>query len=326
MTSSLRRQGSHFCESDFPSLHDSIRFGAKKRGFGPPFVDHDLKFRFAINKREFSFEEVSVDTLKTKDTSIRLHWNSYRRTKSSEDLLSDNCVQFRREQGIGGSDRWFRRPPKVKLVLGILGPRPSEKPRGVHLSVEGHKGKKDPETGFFSLPYSSYLTQIGEGSSVAGNPNPTPSPSSPTSNLSKFVGHLWKGVRPRSFAAVVRANPAPTVVVGMQSQGDGWSGSFASGRGRFGSDRGGFAQGRGGRGGFGYNRGGFRQDCGGFGYGRGGFGGGGHGRGFGGSGGRQNSWKRKDEVIASDEVVENKTGGGEEIDKAAQDTDLTKVK
>ena len=57
-----------------------------------------------------------------------------------------------------------------------------------------------------------------------------------------------------------------------------------------------------------------------------GFGGGGQGRVFGGSGGRQNSWKRKDEVIASDEVVENKSGRGEEIDKAAQDTDLTKVK
>ena len=163
MTSSLRRRGIHFCDSDFPSIRDSIRFGSKQRKFGPPFVDHDLKFRFAINKREFSFEEVSVDTLKTKDTSIRLHWNSYRRTKSSEDLLSDNCVQFRREQGIGGSDRWFRRPPKVKLVLGILGPRPSEKPRGVHLSVEGHKGKRDPETGLFSLPDSSYLTRIGGG-------------------------------------------------------------------------------------------------------------------------------------------------------------------
>jgi len=30
------------------------------------------------------------------------------------------------------------------------------------------------------------------------------------------MGHLWRGAKPRSFAAVVRANPAPTVVVEMQ--------------------------------------------------------------------------------------------------------------
>jgi len=71
--SSLRRRGSHFRESDFPSLRNSIRIGAKKRGFGPPFVDHDPKIRFAIKKCEFPFEEVAVDTLKIRDTPIRLH-------------------------------------------------------------------------------------------------------------------------------------------------------------------------------------------------------------------------------------------------------------
>ena len=320
--SSLR----HFCESDFPSIRDSIRFGAKQRRFGPPFVDHDPKLRFAIEKRDFPFEEVSVDTLKIKDTPIRLHWNSYRRTKSSEDLVSDDFVQFRQEQGIGGFEKWFRRPPKVRLIPGILGPHPSVKPREIHSIVEGYMGKMDSETGLFSLPDTFSLTRTGEGSSAAGNPNSIPSPSSPTSNLAKFVGHLWKGARPRSFAAVVRANPAPTVVVEMQSRGEGRGGGFGSNRGRFGSDRGGFAQGRGSRGGFGYNRGGFGQDCGGFGYGRGGFAGGGQGRGFGGSGGRQNSWKRKDEGIASDEAVENRPSGGEEMDKTAMESEMTKAK
>ena len=82
---------------------------------------------------------------------------------SSEDLVSENWNRFGREQGNGGIDRRFRRPPKVQLVPGILGPHPFEKPRGVHLSVEGHKGKRDPETGLFSLPDSSYLTRIGGG-------------------------------------------------------------------------------------------------------------------------------------------------------------------
>jgi len=77
---------------------------------------------------------------------------------SSEDLVSKNWDQFGWEQGNGGIDRWFRRPPKVQLVPGILGTHPSKKPHGVYPSMEGHKGKRDPEMGLFSLRDSSYPT------------------------------------------------------------------------------------------------------------------------------------------------------------------------
>jgi len=41
-------------------------------------------------------------------------------------------------------------------------------------------------------------------------------PSKTLTNLSRFVVHLWKGAPTRSYAAAVRAEPAPIVRVKMQ--------------------------------------------------------------------------------------------------------------
>lgn len=89
-------------------------------------------------------------------------------------------------------------------------------------------------------------------------------------HLKRFVGHLWRGATPRSFAAAVRADFAPMIRV-IMNEGGPHKNSGNGGRG-YGFVVGGYGDGRGG----GYGLGGW-----GYGAGGGRFGGGG---GFGGEG------------------------------------------
>ena len=290
---------SRFRFSEFPSLCDSARIISKKKGFSPTLKD-DLRYQLAIQKGEFPFEEVDGETVRIKSTPIHLQWNSYEHPVDVHPR-NRNSTQFNLPWGFQkqGNQRWFRKPPKVQVVPGILGVCPIEYTRGTHTEGGENSGERDPESGYSPLQDSKNPIRVG-----GAPPNPR-NPSAPSRvNLSRFVGHLWSGAKPRSFAVVVRANPAPTVVVEMQPRGGGRQGGFGSGRGNFSQDRGGFGHGRAGfgqsRGGFGHERGGFGQTRGGFTQDRGRFGPG-HGLGGNRGGGRFNSWRRKDEEPGKEE-------------------------
>jgi len=45
-----------FRATDFLSLQDSVRIGAKWRGYHPPFAEHDPVSQFDMGRREFPFE------------------------------------------------------------------------------------------------------------------------------------------------------------------------------------------------------------------------------------------------------------------------------
>ena len=297
--------------SDFPSLSDSARIGLNKKSFSPPFVKHDLSCQLAIQKGEFPFDEVDVDTVRIKSTPIQLQWNLYDHSKSIESK-SNNSSQFNQIVGLRNYEkqRWFRKPPKVRVVPGILGSYPVVDTRGNQLHRGENSGERDPESGHSPLQDSKNSIRVGGDPTNPRNPNFL---ASARVNLSRFVGHLWTGAKPRSFAAVVRANPAPTVVVEMQPRGGGRQGGF-SGRGTFGQDRGGFGYGRAGfgqgRGGFGLERGGYGQGRGGFNQDRGRFGPG-FGQGNSRGGGRFNSWRRKDEGSGNEEKNEETLAGKE---------------
>lgn len=74
--------------------------------------------------------------------------------------------------------------------------------------------------------------------------HPVPNPPNPISKtLAKLVGHLWRGAAARSFAEVVRADPAPTVGVMQRGNRGGGGGGR---RGGYGPNRGGFGGPKGG--------------------------------------------------------------------------------
>ena len=290
---------SRFRSSEFPSLCDSTRIISKKKSFSPT-SKHDLRHQLAIQKGEFPFEEIDGETVRIKSTPIHLQWNSY---EHPEDVRPRNRKSNHVDQSWGfqkqGNQRWFRKPPKVQVVPGILGACPIGYTRGTHTEGGENSGERDPESGYSPLQDSKNPIRVG---GVPPNPRNPNSSALSRVDLSRFVGHLWPGAKPRSFAAVVRANPAPTVVVEMQPRGGGRQSGFGSGRGNFGQDRGGFGYGRAGfgqnRGGFGHERGGFGQTRRGFTQDRGRFG-----PGLGGNrgGGRFNSWRRKDEEPGKEE-------------------------
>lgn len=148
----------------------------------------------------------------------------------------------------------------MRIVPGILGRAPYEGTCVAHQAGGERKVGARGESG-----YPNPFPPDTQSSLSSGSPNPRLTPQSEhpiplaRSNLSRFVGHLWKGSPSKSFVAVVRSEPAVVIRVKMHLGGgrknfygpnQGW------GRGSRGQGWGGGAQGRGqGRGGPGRGRG-----------------------------------------------------------------------
>jgi len=184
--------------------------------------------------------------------------------------------------------------------------------RGVHL--QGGEGNKVDNLELrHPLLDSRYLVRGRLDCLDHANPKEIEIPKS--SNLTRFVGHLWKGAPSKSFAAAMKTVTAPTVVV-MQPRGEGRGGGFRVNRGGFGYNRGGFN-----RGAFGRNRGGYGGR--GFGPSRGGDGR--QGEGGGQMDLRPNSWKRKEVTPVGEEKPKpvEEEAMGEDRQKQNQELDLS---
>jgi len=276
-----------FRRQDFPSLAESVSIRRRKKGHGPPFDKDGRSFSSAVKDGNFPFSEIEEDALTLKFAPIKLCW--LKRSNSLNNLGRGVAeVNTLSEKGHFREERWFRAPPKVRLVAGILGSSPGVSTRGVHLqSGEGNK-VDDLESRHPTLD-SSYLVRGGLDYLDQANPKEQKVPKS--SNLARFVGHLWKGAPSKSFVAAVRIVTAPTVAV-MLPRGDDRGGGFGANRGGYGYTRGGFN-----RGAFGRSRGGYGGR--GFGPNRGG--GGRQGEGGGQMDLRPNSWKRKEVTPVGEE-------------------------
>ena len=300
-----------FRRQDFPSLAESISVWRRKKGLGPPFDKNCGNFSCAVKDENFPFREVEDDALTLKFALIKLCWL---KRSNSLNNLGRRVVEEKNfsEEGQFREERWFRAPPKVRLIAGILGPCPGVGTRGIHpLGGEG-KEVVDLESRH-PPPGSRYLIRGGVDCLDHTNPKEIEMPK--PSNLTRFVGHLWRGAPSKSFAAAVKTVTAPTVTV-MQPHGEGRGGGFRMNRGGFGYNRGGFNRGT-----FGHNRGGFGGR--GFGPNRGG--GGRQGEGGGQMDLRPNLWKRKEETLAGGEQLKPVEEGaaGEDRQKQSQDSDLS---
>lgn len=216
---------SRFNPHEFPSLRDTRHLKQRKKKFGPPFDTDDWYFKCSVKKKEFPFEDMADEAVKIKFTPIWLWWQSHRQSSSDGELEGRAAFQLNRGRYYGTS-RWFRPPPKVRIVPGILGPPPSMVTRVKH--PEGGEWKvEDNLHSEYRPPDKVSPSQLDLDS--YNSPNPTSRLGSRQA-LARFVKHLWKGATPRSFATVVRAEPAPVVKVAMQPRGGGRRGGFRQGR------------------------------------------------------------------------------------------------
>ena len=80
---------------------------------------------------------------------------------------------------------WFRQPPKVRIVTGLLGAYPEQVTHVTNLKQTA-KGKcnKNSDRGSGHLPPNPSFTGIEYSQPM------------PISNLQKFVGHLWEKPSP----------------------------------------------------------------------------------------------------------------------------------
>ena len=130
------------------------------------------------------------------------------------------------------NSHWFRSPPKVRMVPGILGPRPKVETRGAYQvrgeSIEvGHRDVRNHTSGCDNITRE-------DGGQLDLTPFNFQPQQKTLANLSRFVGHLWKGAPAKSYAAAVRVVPAPTVRVDMQNRGGGRGNDSGQSRGGFG--------------------------------------------------------------------------------------------
>lgn len=105
------------------------------RGHGPPFDSGDGIFTNTATAKSFPFERVAEDSILLKSVPIELCWTRNRRSRSV-----DSPEKLQRAKAFGTEDggqfwnsTWFRLPPKVRSVPGILGSHPLQGTRGEDL-------------------------------------------------------------------------------------------------------------------------------------------------------------------------------------------------
>lgn len=155
----------------------------RKKKFGPPFDTANWYFKYEAKKDEFPFDEVAAEEVKIKFTPIKLRWLS--RRKAGDEELEGKFGFKSYRGGHFGQERWFRPPPKVKIIPGILGPHPAQ---GTHVGHPGggeRKGIVVTASGHRSPP-----ADVPQADPVEDDP---PIPHSISKTLAKFVKHLWRG-------------------------------------------------------------------------------------------------------------------------------------
>lgn len=107
---------------DFPSLADSTRIKETRCG------TRDRNLNSVAMARDSPFAKVADHSMLLKFTPIEFRWPS-RRSRIVD-------AEFRQRAKMNGgqlwNSRWFRSPPKVRVVLGILGPCPGQGTRDMH--------------------------------------------------------------------------------------------------------------------------------------------------------------------------------------------------
>lgn len=179
-----------------PTITESVRRRNKPRGVGFPF---DSSRKFAMTE-VFPLEEIGREVVKIKSIPIRFRWTS--NGGPEEGVPKAGKESFKSiHPVIKGPTRqrpWFRPPPKVRIVPGILGRMPRDETRVGHRSGGETEVREDSVSAHRSSFTSPGCSAFPFQSQIATPPNPNPSPpseplnpsppKSKTSNLTKFIG------------------------------------------------------------------------------------------------------------------------------------------
>jgi hypothetical protein len=135
-----------FRSDDFPSLENGLRVQSKQRKYGPPFDSVNWNFKYTVKRKDFPFEVVANDWVKLKSVPIQLNWLCYQHLDDGE--LTEGKIEYPKafHHGYFRDSRWFRAPPKVRIVPGILGPHPSARTSGIYPVGGDREVKGDSES------------------------------------------------------------------------------------------------------------------------------------------------------------------------------------
>lgn len=229
-------------EEAFSELSQSNWQHAHARGSGVPLDTTAKGFRYTASKKSFSFDDVAPNNVKLKSIPFEFcQASNGAAAVPMKKALSCKRDLILADSGVEppGQRQWFRSPPKIQVVADILRYGPTHGTRGGGSDGGEREAGGDSESNH-SVSSSPPLPTTATTSNQL---SPICNPSRPKSNhfLTKFVEHFQRGSSTRSFAATMRAKPAPTVKVGM-NHGGGHRGNYGAGREEFGVGR----QGRGG--------------------------------------------------------------------------------
>lgn len=209
-------------------------------------------FQYASKKNTMPFEEIREKSVKIKSIPIQLNWAGHGGTAVPVKMpVVSGSHQAGTEDssscGVEPTSQkwWFRSPPAVQEVAGILGHGPYDETRGGNPECSEQELGDDPESGYRTTSLSFPWVKSISCKSLSQSANPKQT--NPPNALHKFVGHLWRQSTSRSFVATIRADLAP--MVGVKMNREGHQGNFGAARDGFGSGR----QGKGGGRTFGRN-------------------------------------------------------------------------
>jgi len=147
-------------------------------------------FQYAAEKNTLPFEEIKQNMVKIKSIPIKLQWVRYGDTAWP---VNNQAMDKAHSKVLGvepTSQRWwFRSPPTVQEVKGILGHGPFDETRGGNLDKGEREVRDDSESEHRT---ASLLTHPQESIPCKSLPQFTnPKQNTSPIALHKFVGHLW---------------------------------------------------------------------------------------------------------------------------------------
>jgi hypothetical protein len=184
---------SKFNHQDFPSLKMTRHLKQRKKKYGPPFDSANWYFKYSARRDDFPFDQMSNDALKIKFIPIWLDWKSNREKKEEDEVEGSSRIKPIR-RGQFRDTRWFRPPPKVRVVPGIQGPHLPQATRVAHRGSGEREVTNGAEAG-----HRPPSPSPGDPVEVDGQNPPisfSSSDSSLTKTLAKFVKHMWRGASP----------------------------------------------------------------------------------------------------------------------------------
>jgi hypothetical protein len=133
----------------FPTIEEGSRSRCEAKGV--EFLI-DLSARRFTRRSEMAtitVKEIGREEIKLKNIPIKLRWPSHGRVEELPPMAGGGQFKLNDVRGKGPTRHrpWFRLPPKVQIIPGILGPAPSEETRVAHLRGGEREVRDDKESG-----------------------------------------------------------------------------------------------------------------------------------------------------------------------------------